>query len=206
MTTLAWVFLIAAAATAVVDWIAVARGDRATEYVCKPATLALLLGTALALDPVDSTQRAWFVAALALSLAGDVFLMLPRDAFVSGLASFLLAHVAYIGGLRLESRGFSATAVPVIGSAVAIAQRVLRSVDRELLVPVAVYMAVITTMAVYAVNTGDWRAGVGAVVFMVSDSLIAWDRFVNRVRHARVAVMTTYHSAQVLLVLSLLSR
>lgn len=203
---LAWVLLTAAAVTAVLDWIAVSRRDRAVEYVCKPATLALLVGTALALDPVDSTQRTWFVVALVLSLLGDVFLMLPRDAFVPGLASFLLGHLAYIGGLRLESRGFHPMAVPVMGSAVAVAQRVLRSVDRELLVPVAAYMVVITTMAVYAVNTGDWRAGVGAVVFMVSDSLIAWDRFVQPVRHARLAIMTTYHLAQGLLVLSLLHR
>ena len=204
MTTAAWILLVAAAMTAVADWVAVARGAKRVEYVCKPATLALLLGVALTLDPADGTQRTWFAVALVLSLLGDVFLMLPRDAFVPGLASFLLAHLAYIGGLRLESEGFDPLALVVVGAAVSVASRVLRSVERGLFVPVAVYMVVITTMAVCAVNTGDWWAAVGATVFMVSDSLIAWDRFVSPLRYARPAIMSTYHLAQTALVLSLL--
>ena len=52
------------------------------------------------------------MAALALSLAGDVFLMLPSDQFVPGLASFLLGHIAYIVGL--QSLDTSATGL-VIG-------------------------------------------------------------------------------------------
>jgi uncharacterized membrane protein YhhN len=205
MTTTAWVLLVAAALTAVVDWVAVTRGDRRTEYVVKPATLVLLVGVALALDPADDTQRAWFTAALVLSLLGDVFLMLPRDAFVPGLASFLFAHVAYIGGLRLESGDAQPILVGmVIGAVVAVARRVLRAVDRPLLVPVAVYMVVITAMGLYAVNSGDWRAAVGAVLFMASDSLIAWNRFVAPLRYARPTIMSTYHLAQALLVLSLL--
>ena len=47
-------------------------------------------------------MRAWFVAALVLSLAGDVFLMLPKDLFVFGLGSFLLGHIAYIVGMHVD--------------------------------------------------------------------------------------------------------
>ncbi len=90
MTSGAWVFLVVAAVFAVGNWIAVARGTKPLEYVCKPATLAALVGVALTLDPVHSDVRAWFVAALVLSLAGDVFLMLPGDRFIPGLISFLL--------------------------------------------------------------------------------------------------------------------
>ena len=68
-------------------------------YVFKPLTLVLLTATALALDPDDPTVRTWFVVALVMSLAGDIFLMLPGDLFVPGLGSFLLAHVAYVVGL-----------------------------------------------------------------------------------------------------------
>lgn len=206
MTTTAWAFLAAAALTAVVDWWAVARGARRFEYACKPATLALLIGVALALDPADGTQRRWFVAALALSLLGDVFLMLPRDAFVPGLASFLLAHLAYIAGLRLEAGGLDPVALLVVVAVVPIARRVLAAAPRRLLVPVAAYMVVITAMGAYAVSTGDWRAAVGAILFMASDSVIAWDRFVQPVRYRSLVVMSTYHWAQALLVLSLLRR
>ncbi|NIW49240.1 MAG: lysoplasmalogenase, partial [Gammaproteobacteria bacterium] len=40
----------------------------------------------------------YFLIGLALSLAGDIFLMLPDEKFIAGLVSFLLAHLAYILG------------------------------------------------------------------------------------------------------------
>jgi uncharacterized membrane protein YhhN len=80
-------------------------GNRTAEYVAKPLTMVVLIGVALALHPTSDAQRWWFVAALVLSLAGDVFLMLPNDMFVAGLASFLLAHVAYVVGFLIVSPG-----------------------------------------------------------------------------------------------------
>lgn len=210
MTTLAGVLLAATLVVAALDWYAVARDRRGLEYLAKPATMVLLLGVALSIDPVDGTARAWFVAALVLSLAGDVFLMLPRDAFVPGLASFLAGHVAYIVGLRsLGSSGtglvlgiaFVVIAVPTLGRRVAMAVR--RSDEPELFAPVVVYMAVISAMVVAAAATGLPIAAAGAVSFYASDALIAWTRFVQDLAWGRVTVMVTYHLAQVGLVLAL---
>jgi len=84
---------------AVADWIAVGTDRRRAEYVLKPLTMVVLIGAALAADPVSSgAARGWMVAGLLCSLAGDVFLML-EDHFVEGLASFLVGHVAYVVGL-----------------------------------------------------------------------------------------------------------
>ena len=210
MTGPAIAFLVAALIVAVVDWAAVARDDRRTEYVAKPLTMVLLLGAALSLDPSDGTARAWFVVALVFSLAGDVFLMLPRDRFVPGLASFLVGHVAYIVGLwylGTSAAGFLVgvvvvgLALPVLGTRIVGAIR--RSDDAELVVPVVVYIAVISAMVVAAGASGVALALVAAVAFYVSDALIAWSRFVRDVRHGRLAVMVTYHLAQVGLVVSL---
>ena len=110
MTGPAFLLLALALAAAFFDWVAVHQEQKALEYVCKPLTLVLLIGCALALDPADEAVRAWFVAALVLCLAGDVFLMLPQDLFVLGLASFLLGHIAYIVGMHVdgvEGRGSS---------------------------------------------------------------------------------------------------
>ena len=90
MTAGAWALLIVAAILAAGDWVAVARGIVRLEYACKPGALAALIAVALTLDPAHGDVRAWFVVALVLSLAGDLFLMLPSDRFVAGLASFLL--------------------------------------------------------------------------------------------------------------------
>jgi hypothetical protein len=59
---------------AVADWVAVAEDVLRIERIAKPVTLVALIAAALVLDPADPAVRAWFVAALVLSLAGDVFL------------------------------------------------------------------------------------------------------------------------------------
>ena len=130
MTAGAWTLLVVAAALAVGDWLAVARGNKRLEYVCKPGALAALIGVALALDPAHGDVRAWFVLALALSLAGDIFLMLPSDRFVAGLAAFLLAHVAYVIGLTRHGGSAGAilvAAVPVVIVAGLLGARFLKS-------------------------------------------------------------------------------
>jgi len=211
VTTPAWVLLVAAGALAVGDWVAVGRGARRAEYVCKPGTLALLAGVALTLDPAHGDMRAWFVAALVLSLAGDVFLMLPQYRFVPGLAAFLLGHVAYVVGLNLHGGSAGAlalAAIPVVVVAAVLAIRILRAVltsgHRELVGPLVAYMLVISAMVTSALAGGNVSAAVGATLFFASDALIAETRFVKPHRGARVVIMVTYHLGQAGLVLSLL--
>jgi len=65
-------------------------------------------------------------------------------------------------------------------------------------------MAVISAMLATALATGNVLAAAGAVLFVASDSMIAWDRFVRRFAWAPVAIMVTYHLGQAGLVASLL--
>jgi uncharacterized membrane protein YhhN len=209
VTAAAGVLLAITLASAAIDWVAVHHGHRPVEYVFKPLTLVVLTATALALDPADPTVRAWFVAGLVLSLAGDVLLMLPGDHFVPGLGAFLLAHVAYVVGLAaagLDPLGVLAGLL-VVGAAFGLVGTrlvgALRATRSELAGPVTAYMAVISAMVVCAFGTGDGVAIAGAVLFYASDALIGWGRFVRPVDWGRLAVMVTYHLGQVLLVLSL---
>jgi uncharacterized membrane protein YhhN len=202
-----------AAAFAIADWIAVSPGARSkpAEFVFKPATMLALIGVALALDPERDAQRGLFVVALVLSLAGDVFLMLPRDLFVAGLASFLLGHVFYIAGFALEPLDGVAVTIAAAGVLIAartVGRRILSAVRRDhpkMLAPVAVYMTVIGVMVILAIGTAEPVAAAGAILFFASDSMIAWDRFVKPFIWARPAIMITYHLAQGGLVLSLVS-
>src|SRR3954464_15203114 len=86
----------------VLDWVAVARRVKPLEYVCKPAAAAAFLATALALDPASSASRTWCCVALAFCIAGDVFLMLPRDAFLPGLAAFAVAQLCFAVNFALQ--------------------------------------------------------------------------------------------------------
>ncbi len=209
MTTAAWVLLGITGVFAVGDWVAVARGSKSVEYVCKPATLAFLIAVAIALDPVHSDTRTWFVVALGFSLLGDIFLMLPRDRFVFGLGAFLLGHVAYTVGLNLHTEGNWLLAIPVVIVAGVLAARLVRGIrasgEDALLGPVIAYVVVIAAMVVSAVASGNALAAVGALLFMGSDALIGETRFVQPRRWASGAIMITYHLGQVGLVLSLVT-
>lgn len=211
MTAAAAALLAAAGLAAVVDWWAVATGARRAEYVCKPAAILLLTGVALTLEPADSAQRAWFVAALLLSAAGDVLLMLPDEQFVPGLASFLGAHAAYIVGFLLTGRPGTAGLVVglliVLNAFLLAATRIVDALrargEGALVGPVMAYMAAIGTMTVLATGSGSVAAAIGGVLFLASDTLLAWNRFVGPVPGARLGVIVTYHLGQTGLVLSL---
>ena len=99
MTTGAVAALAVAGVAAAADWAAVAAGNKRVEYVAKPLAMAALVAVAVALDPSDESRRTWFVLAGVLSLAGDVFLMLPRDRFVAGLVSVLTVMGLTISGI-----------------------------------------------------------------------------------------------------------
>lgn len=216
MNTIAGTVLALAAVAAVTDWYAVARERKRLEYLAKPATLLALLVVAVLLEPGSAAaeaQRPWWIAALAFSTLGDVFLML-EGRFVPGLASFLVAHLAYIAGFWLGPVGgtgpveFVIAMLPVAAVAAVIGPRVLagaRAHDRRLAAPVANYLVVICAMAGSAILTGDPVAIAGAALFFASDGMIGWRNFVERRPWMDLAIITTYHVGQALLVLSLLT-
>ena len=203
MTTLAWILAAVTAAFALTDWYGVITERRAVRYVAKPGTLVALIGVALALDPVDGTIRAWMVAGLVCSLAGDVFLMLHERWFVAGLASFLLGHVAYVVGLGQADQSLAGLVVGglvVAATAATLGRSIVTSVRRGsspgLAPPVVAYIAVISAMVVAAFGTTAVAAVVGALLFYVSDATLAWNRFVRPIPHGGLAVMVTYHLGQ----------
>lgn len=207
MTPLAWIALAGFGITAAIDWWAVAVGHKPTEYVTKPAALAFLTGFALAVDPVLPGIRTWWVAALLLSLAGDVFLMLPKDRFVAGLGAFLLAHLAYVVGFAQLDLAYPIGLVLVVVAAVAapLLVRLLSGprMTAPLKGPVIGYVAAIVSMVSFALATGSYVAATGAALFMASDTLIGWRRFVRTASWMPLAIIALYHLGQLGLVLFL---
>jgi len=195
---------------AVTDWYAVAAHRRSLEYVCKPAAALGFLATALALDPTFTDTRTWFSVALVFCVAGDVFLMLPRDAFVPGLAAFLVAQICFAVGFALHLEGaaellLGVALVTVV--AVPLSVRFLRALVADgrnsLVGPVLAYVAAIGAMVATAIGTGSALAVTGATLFFLSDALIGETRFVRPRTWGPVAVIVTYHVALAGLVTSL---
>ena len=203
MTTTAWILAAVTAGFACADWFGVATERQAIRYVAKPATLASLIAVAFSLEPFDGTIRTWMVVGLVCSLAGDVFLMLPEKWFVAGLVAFLTGHIAYVVGLSLAPTsvlGLAVGLVIVATAAAVLGRRIVSAVRSgahpELAVPVMAYIAVISAMVVAASGTVAVAAIVGALLFYASDATLAWNRFVQPLRHGGLVVMVTYHLGQ----------
>lgn len=203
-------FFALAGVAALFNWIAVERKNKVLEYIAKPATTALLIGAAVALDPHNSAERAWFVVALVLCLVGDVFLMLPQDMFVPGLASFLLGHICFLGGFIASHPKPSVAFIPLalivalaIPRIAAPVVRGARAQDKALVPPVIAYVTILALLLIVSLATGRALAIAGAFVFVTSDTILANNRFVKPLPHGHLATMVTYHAALALLVLSL---
>jgi uncharacterized membrane protein YhhN len=193
-----------------INWFAVGKKNALLEYISKPAATIAFLMTAAMSDVVHDAAWGWRLSAFAFCLAGDVFLMLPKDAFIPGLASFAVAQilftVSFVTGKTTASRVFIGLFV-AIPLAALLARRFVRAIrasgHAQLVAPVSVYMVVISAMAVGAIGSGNALAITGALIFMASDSLIAETRFVKERAWHSVGIMVTYHLALACLALSI---
>lgn len=190
---------------------ALADGWRMLHWVCKPLATALILLLAWSAQPALSMRyRRRISAGIVCSLLGDVLLMLPQDLFVPGLVAFLCGHLCFLAAFLGDSR-FAARPLWLLASwgygAVNL-WLLWDSIGGSLRLPVIVYVAVLSSMGGQAlarawmfVRHGDAQAGgasraaVGAVLFMLSDSLLAWNRFHAAIPLSSLWVLSTYYLA-----------
>ncbi|WP_049411373.1 lysoplasmalogenase [Stenotrophomonas geniculata] len=190
------------------------HGDgRWLHWLAKPATTLLIAAIVWRVhDPAPPFYRRAVLAGMLLSCVGDIALMLPMDAFVPGLVAFLLAHVCYIvafrDGLR-AGRGLLAASVLLAAFAVLNVLGLWPHLPVPMRVPVLAYVVVLASMAALALAR-QWRspqpdavdarsarwAAAGALLFVASDSLLAWDRFAGGLPLASLLVLSTYYGAQ----------
>jgi uncharacterized membrane protein YhhN len=198
---------------ALVDWYAVARGDRRTEVWAKPLVLTSLIVAAVVLGATETAAGIWLLVALVFGLLGDVALLsdsLPR--FRAGVLAFLVGHLAYLvcfASLGLTMPAWSWAGLAVLAVALWATRDVVPATHRlggqSLSVPVAIYSVVIGAMLLFAWFTGVPLVALGASVFVVSDATLSIDRFVRPIPHARLILMVTYHVGQALIVLGVLT-
>lgn len=168
---------------------------------------------ALESDPASSGRYgAWVLAGLVLSWFGDV-LLIPADRpaiFQAGLASFLLAHLAYcvaFAGLGLEPRVTVAVAALLILPMGVVLRWLRPSLSEGMRIPVYAYVGVITGMVACAAGasaqTGRLLVILAASMFYVSDLAVARDRFVAPGFGNRLWGLPLYYGAQLLLARSI---
>lgn len=195
------------------EWVAAEKRWTMVRVVTKPLSLILLIGI-FTINGGWIQPGYWFGAGLLFSLAGDVFLLLRSRFFIAGLFSFLVAHILYIigfnfGALKLNRWGLVPLLL-VIGFVFLAYPRIVGGVrrrleHRRLWLPVLLYMVTITIMLFSALMTwfrDQWTSesalfvSLGALLFTISDTLLATGRFLRPVPYGNFLVMFTYHLGQ----------
>lgn len=188
-------------------------------YSCKPLIMILLMGWVVAQKP--HWQRKLLIGTV-FALLGDVFLMIREvDMFGPGLGSFLLMQVCYIGAFRQEIRAakgrvserrIALTLLPFVAYVGVFLLYLDAPFHRTpgtngLWGPVIFYVVCLCSMAVMAALRPKiepisqyQRVLLGAVLFVLSDSAIAVNKFALPFLGASVVIMATYAAAQYLIV------
>lgn len=208
--------LIVAVAIAAIVGAGLDGDGRWVHWLAKPLATLLIASiawqaVASSMSPAPGYRRA-VLAGMGLSCIGDIALMLPMDAFVPGLVAFLLAHVCYIVAFRAgihAGRGLGVAAMLLGAFAAGNLIALWPHLPADMRVPVLAYVVVLAVMAILALarhwrapapqgidrRSTAWAAG-GAVLFVASDCLLAWDRFGGGLPMASLLVLSTYYAAQ----------
>ena len=182
----------------------------ALAFVFKPlATLIVIAHAARRGEGLPQVRR-FVLAGLALSLAGDVALLWPRQGFVPGLVAFLLAHLAYLWAFtrvqRLAARAAPFAVYALVAGAILAA--LWPGVPGALRMPVLAYVVCLAAMAAQAAvlwraQRGDAAAtrraaglALGGALFVASDALLAINKFALPLPAASLWILASYWAAQ----------
>ncbi|MCF8358443.1 MAG: lysoplasmalogenase [Prolixibacteraceae bacterium] len=204
----------------VADLVAIALHLHVMEQIVKPLILiwimVVFIRNARAGHPVFKTA----IAAFALSLIGDVLLMLPSQSgifFLAGMGAFFVSHLFFILTFtRTNSRESQLITrkpvvfLPVILTGIVLYLLLFPHLDLVMKIAVLGYAIAITGMVFTALNRKG-RVGymsflllfIGAVLFFISDSLLAVNKFWYSIPASGIMIMSTYMAAQFLIMLGL---
>ena len=186
-------------------------------YAFKPMiVVSLIVYFLMQSKAIEKMMKYLMIMALICSVAGDVFLMFDDqnpNYFIFGLIAFLLAHVMYIL-VYLKHRNRNRKSLPFILFLIIYASGLFYLIKEGLgsmLIPVIIYMFVILTMATTAflrkgsvsIQNYNW-VFLGAILFLISDSLLSVNMFYKPIEFANILIMVTYAFAQYFIVLGIL--
>ncbi|WP_162872834.1 lysoplasmalogenase [Austwickia chelonae] len=202
-----------AAVSALACWYSAAKGVQIIYRPTKVGTLVLLVALAASMGAADSLHGWALLVGLSCGLVGDV-LLLRKDnrAFLAGLSAFLLGHLCYVVVFAvswLHPVNALLAAVLVSPFAVLSLTRVRSGAGQRsgsvMAYATLGYGSILSVMAIAAGATGQPLTLAGGVLFVVSDTVLALDRFDAPRPYAGVVVIMTYQLAQAFIVLGSLS-
>ena len=194
----------------VTDLVAISSNNKSIQFIAKPLILAsLIVYFIFQSEHRNKKLRVYIGAGLLFSLAGDILLMFDADPrfFLYGLSAFLLAHIFYIlfffSALKKEKIPPAPRLFLLVAIYYAVLVFLLYPGLGEMKLPVLIYGFIISTMFVLALHMpvmvyreAGKQLALGAAFFVLSDSLLAFNKFYHAFPYAGIFIMLTYGAAQ----------
>jgi uncharacterized membrane protein YhhN len=194
-----------------INLTAVYLNYKTLQFISKALLVPILMGYLInQTASINSNLKGWILIALFFSWIGDILLMFEEKKpifFLLGLGAFLIAQVFYIiffHGIRMREyiRG-NALLLLLVVVYYAILIGILSPHLGNLTLPVRIYGVVLSFMVLLAMHTtlgknknAGWWMTIGAILFVASDSLLAFNKFLSPFDYAGIIIMLTYGSAQ----------
>lgn len=183
------------------------RDNETLQFIVKPLTMIAIILIAFlnSSAPMNFYQKAILIG-LILSTIGDIFLIKQDQFFVQGLISFLLGHICFIAAFWTAPNWLSVIPYLIY---VVFFLAILWEHLGKLKIPVIFYAIALALMSWMALScyfeSQDIKtlsAFVGSVIFIVSDSLLAFNKFKSPIPYSPVWILGTYFLAQWFIALS----
>lgn len=205
-------------------FVGAALGLAWVTWITKPVPVLCLIPLAFLWSPTRNRYTVFLAIGFVFSVCGDILLMFPEsgagsessiDFFMFGLIAFLIGHLFYAVAFSLKDRMGSGNRPPL--APVRVVPFILFAIPTMLVlwpnlgamaIPVLVYMLVILSMGWRASarvgfatenKSAQWAGCIGAISFILSDTIIAMNKFHEPIEGERYLIMITYWAGQLLI-------
>ncbi len=179
-------------------------------FILKPlTTILIILVAVLNLSGGKTALGIGILFGLIFSLLGDVLLMFEEKYFLHGLVAFLITHIFYAFAFYSGSKTFYLSLIPILLFSGFI-YLLIQSGLGKYKIPVIVYMFIASVMVWTAVNrfftftdTSSLFIVCGAILFILSDGMLAINKFAKEIRFAEIFILGSYYAAQYFIAMSI---
>ncbi len=184
--------------------------SRKAFLILKPLTTILIIIVAvLNLSKGNIGFGIGILFGLIFSLLGDVLLIFEKKYFLHGLVAFLITHIFYAFAFSSGSKFFYIGLIPVFLFSIFVYSIIKHGVGKYK-IPVIVYMLIASVMVWMAMNrfitfadTSSLFIICGAILFILSDGMLAINKFRKEIRFAEVFILGSYYAAQFFIAMSI---
>lgn len=139
---------------------------------------------------------------LLMGSIGDILLTQEGETFfLFGLLSFLIGHILYalyfLTNFKINKQSVYLS-IFVLVLALGISFFIIPNIEKKLYIPIIFYITMITIMTLSTLfyKNFNYYSFLGAVLFLISDTLIAINKFISPIPYAQIGIMFLYYLGQ----------